>query len=152
VSFLTKTNDFLTRLKITWFDRHVPTIILIYMGTNFEPWGMKEAPKGPKYWDHIVCHIVCWGRFWPKLLFFFNRWKITWVDRHIPTIIFFIWKHLLNHICVTEALNRPQKPPNMVLYHSKFSQPYSILSERRLRCGAVYHPLYLSSFYFVEIN
>ena len=35
------------------------------------------------------------------------------------------WKHLLNHICVTEALNRPQKPPNMALYHCKFSQPYS---------------------------
>ena len=30
VSFFTKTNDFLTRLKVTWVDRHVPTIILIY--------------------------------------------------------------------------------------------------------------------------
>ena len=38
---------------------------------------------------------------------------------------FWIWKHRLNHICVTEALHRPQKPPNLVLYHGKFSQPYS---------------------------
>ena len=37
---------------------------------------------------------------------------------------FLIWKHLLNHICVTEALNRPQKPPIMVVYHGKFSQQY----------------------------
>ena len=29
-TFLTKNNDFLTRLKITWVDRQVPTIILIY--------------------------------------------------------------------------------------------------------------------------
>ena len=36
-----------------------------------------------------------------------------------------ILKQLLNHICVTEALNRPQKTLNMVLYHGKFSQPYS---------------------------
>ena len=41
---------------------------------------------------------------------------------------FCIWKHPLNYICVTEALNRPQKPPNMVLYQGKFSQPYSCLS------------------------
>ena len=33
--------------------------------------------------------------------------------------------HLLNHIFVTEELTRPQKPPNMVLYQGKFSQPYS---------------------------
>ena len=38
---------------------------------------------------------------------------------------FCLWKHLLNHICITEALYRPQKPPNMVVYHGKFSQPYS---------------------------
>ena len=33
------------------------------------------------------------------------------------------WKHLLNSIWVTEALNRSQKGPNMVL-NGKFSQPY----------------------------
>ena len=38
---------------------------------------------------------------------------------------FCIWKHLLNHICVTEESTRPQKPPNMVVYQCKFSQPYS---------------------------
>ena len=52
---------------------------------------------------------------------------------------FCIWKHLLNHICVTEALNRPQNPPNMVLYQGNHIA--SVLSERGLRCGAVYHPL-----------
>ena len=34
-------------------------------------------------------------------------------------------KHLLNHICVTEVLTRPQKPPNMMVYQCRFSQPYS---------------------------
>ena len=38
---------------------------------------------------------------------------------------FCIRKHLLNYIWVTEAINRPQKPPNMVLYHGKFCQSYS---------------------------
>ena len=34
-------------------------------------------------------------------------------DRHVPTIV---RKHRLNHMSVTEALNRPQKHPNMVIY------------------------------------
>ena len=38
---------------------------------------------------------------------------------------FCIWKHRLNHVWVTDALHRPKKPPNMVLYQGKFSQPYS---------------------------
>ena len=36
---------------------------------------------------------------------------------------FGIWKPPLNHIWVTEVLNRPQKCPNMGLYFM-FSQPY----------------------------
>ena len=32
-SFLTKTNGFLTRWKITWVDRHIPTIIFVYGNT-----------------------------------------------------------------------------------------------------------------------
>ena len=59
---------------------------------------------------------------------------------------FCIWKHLLNHICVTEALNRPQKPPNMVLYHGKFSQRFSQYPVcAPLTCGAVY-PLFIVSY------
>ena len=57
---------------------------------------------------------------------------------------FCIWKHILNHICITEELNRPQNPPNMVLYNGKFSQSY-ILYERGLTCGAVYPLSYFSS-------
>ena len=64
---------------------------------------------------------------------FLTRWKITWADRHIPTIVF----------VYGNTLNRPQKRPNMMLYHSKFlNHIASILSERGLRCGAVYYPLY----------
>ena len=55
---------------------------------------------------------------------------------------FCIWKHLLNHICVTEALNRPQKPPKWCYIKVSFlNHIASVLSERGLRCGAVYHPL-----------
>ena len=32
-SFFTKTNVFLTRWKITWVDRHVPTIVFVYGNT-----------------------------------------------------------------------------------------------------------------------
>ena len=35
----------------------------------------------------------------------------------------------MNHLRVTEALNRPQKEPNMVIY-GVFSQPYSQYSVR----------------------
>ena len=38
---------------------------------------------------------------------------------------FCIWKHIFNHIWVTEALKKPQKTPNMVVNHGKFSQTYS---------------------------
>ena len=34
------------------------------------------------------------------------------------------WKHLLDHLWVTEALNRPQKHPKMMLY-GKLFRPYS---------------------------
>ena len=40
------------------------------------------------------------------------------------TILKMLWKHLLNPIWVTEALNRHQKGPHMVL-NVKFSEPYS---------------------------
>ena len=39
---------------------------------------------------------------------------------------FCIWKLLLKPLWVTEALNRPQKDPNMIL-NGKLSQPYSLL-------------------------
>ena len=48
--------------------------------------------------------------------------NVSWLPRSNNR--FCIWKHFLNHIWVTEAKYRPQKPPNMVLYHGKFSQPY----------------------------
>ena len=62
---------------------------------------------------NLLNNIVYWGRFWPKLIAFWpdGRWKM-WVDRHIPTIVL---RHIMNHIWVTEALNRPQKRSNMVL-------------------------------------
>ena len=86
-------------------------------------------------------HIFCWGRFWPKLMFFWrDRNNGSWPPRSYD--FFCILKHLLNHICVTEALNRSQKPPNMVLYHGKFTQPFSQYPVwAGLTCGAVY-PLY----------
>ena len=48
--------------------------------------------------------------------------NMSWAPRSNDR--FGVWKHLLNHMWVTEALNRPQKRPNMVMY-GKFSQPYS---------------------------
>ena len=45
------------------------------------------------------------------------------------------WKHLLNHIWVTEALNRPQIWCYMVCF---LNHIFSILYECRLTCGAVY--------------
>ena len=48
----------------------------------------------------------------------------------------------MNHIWVTEALNRPQKHPNMVSF---FNHIASILSECGLTCGAVY-PLLIFNF------
>ena len=66
--------------------------------------------------------------------------NVSWPPRSNDR--FCIWKHLLNHIWVTKALNRPQKPPNMMLYHGISWHIASILSERGLRFGAVYYPLY----------
>ena len=87
-----------------------------------------------------------WSAAFPPVLgpFSFAAWCVctsSWLSHSNDR--FCIWKHLLNHICVTEALNRPQKPPNMVLYQGKFSQPYSQYPVwARVRCGAVYFPLY----------
>ena len=49
---------------------------------------------------------------------------------------FCIWKHRLNHIYVTEALHRLQKPPNIKV--SFLNHIAIVLSERGLTCGAVY--------------
>ena len=69
---------------------------------------------------------------------------------------FCIWKHLLNHIWVTEALSRPQKPPNMVIYHGKFSQSYiqypvwaQAYVRSRLSLVLMYVCLYFFTWYFV---
>ena len=48
--------------------------------------------------------------------------NVSWLPHYNDS--FCIWKHLLNHIWVTEAWNRPKKRPNMVLI-----------------CDAVYYPL-----------
>ena len=47
--------------------------------------------------------------------------NVSWPPRSNDRFI--IWKPLLNHIWVTETLNRPQKHPNMVLF-GMFSEPY----------------------------
>ena len=60
--------------------------------------------------------------------------NVSWPPR--SNGCFSIWKHLLNHIWVTEVLKRTQKP-------SFLNHTASILSERGLRCGAVYYPLYI---------
>ena len=56
-------------------------------------------------------HIVFWGRFRPKQMFFDQmKDNVSWPpcsnDR------FDISKHLLNHVWVTEAVSWPQKRPN----------------------------------------
>ena len=58
--------------------------------------------------------------FLTKCNFLFPDW--SWPPH--SKYYFSIWEHLLNHICVTEALNRCQKGLNMVL-NNRFSQPYS---------------------------
>ena len=47
--------------------------------------------------------------------------NVSWPPRSKDR--FGIWKHLLKQIWFTEAINVPQKRPNMELY-SMFSQPY----------------------------
>ena len=66
---------------------------------------------------------------------------------------FGIRKHLLNHILVTEAINRPQKSPNMVLY-GMLSQPYIQYPVRarayvRSRLSLVYWLWNVSCFVFL---
>ena len=73
-----------------------------------------------------------------------TRWKTMWVDRHVPTIIL---KHLQNHAWVTEALNRPQKRPHMVLI-GKFSQLYSLYPVRARASGRAIYP-YHTQFKFI---
>ena len=60
---------------------------------------------------------------------------------------FGISKHFLNPIWVTEALNRPQKGPNMEL-NSKFSQPYSQYSVQ----ARAYVPSCLSLVNYIILN
>ena len=68
-------------------------------------------------------HIVCWGNFWPKVMVFDQiEDNVNWPPR--SNNCFCIWKNLLNDLCVTDALNRPQKHPKIVLY-GMFSEPYS---------------------------
>ena len=50
--------------------------------------------------------------------------NVSWPPRSNDR--FCIWKYLLNHIWFTEALNRPQKSPNMVP-NGKFAQPYILV-------------------------
>ena len=50
--------------------------------------------------------------------------KVSWLSR--SNNHFAMWKPLLNHIWVPEALNRPQKGLSIKL-NGNFSQPYSIL-------------------------
>ena len=60
--------------------------------------------------------------FWPfltKANGFLIRWKIMWVDLHVPTIIFVYGNTLWTIYGLL-----PQKHPNVVLY-GMFSQPYS---------------------------
>ena len=90
-------------------------------------------------WVKIVCYgnsasrganeaiIVrfCLGDIFDQESCFSTRLQISWVDHHIPTIIFGIWEHILNPISVTEALNRPKKTPKkfkfifIILYKCK---------------------------------
>ena len=70
---------------------------------------------------------------------------------------FCIWRHLLNHICVTEALHRPQSPQIWCYIMVNFlNHKASILSERGLRCGAVYHQsirtLIINLFYKIPLK
>ena len=55
---------------------------------------------------------------------------------------FGVWNNLLNPLQVTEALNRPQKRPNMVL-NDKFSQPYSQYSLRAWASDGVVYPMFV---------
>ena len=63
--------------------------------------------------------------------------NVSWLPRSNNR--FDIWKHLLNHILVTEALNMPQKCPHMVLI-GKFSQPYSQYPVRAWAWGGAVYP------------
>ena len=79
------------------------------------------------------------GKFQPYILLklfltktndFLTTWKTT--------NSFNIWKHLLNPIWVTEALNMPQNGPHMVL-NGKFSQS----TAQARASGGVIYPLFL---------
>ena len=67
--------------------------------------------------------------------------NLTW-----PPCSNIIWKHLLNHTGVKEALNRPQKRPNMVLI-GKFSQPYSQYPVRARASGGAVYPWYIFKYF-----
>ena len=54
--------------------------------------------------------------------------SVSWPPRSNERFI--IWKHILNYIWVTEALNRPQKRPNMVSF---LNHKVSILYESGLQ-------------------
>ena len=61
---------------------------------------------------------------------------------------FCMWKHLLNHIWVTEALNRPQIGCCMVCF---LNHIFSILYKHRPTCGAVYSLVYRWFYYLIHV-
>ena len=80
-------------------------------------------------------HIVFWGHFSSKLMFFDQiKYNVNWPP--CSNDHFSKWENFLNPIWVTEASNRTQKCPNMLL-NVKFSQPYC-----EYPVGAVYPLLY----------
>ena len=100
-SFLTKTNVLLAILKMTWVDRHVPTINLLYCYfAIFNPIWVPKVISRPQKGLHIKLNGKLWSIL-TKTNCFLSRW---------------ICKHFLNHIWVTEALIGPQKRPNMVSF------------------------------------
>ena len=62
-SFLTKTNVFFIRLKISWVDPHVPTIILVYGNIFTLYMGHGTLNIVLKVFSTIWVEIISWEKF-----------------------------------------------------------------------------------------